>query len=165
MQVAEALGKCCEAPPRPSPSGPRHVFPQLWGALALTSQLNPLQRSQSELPHPSLHPLPRDNPSPVTVPFGAIQAWNPCPDAGQSSELPVGSAEVSAAAAWKFNFSTSPILPPSLPDRCCSRAYLGGVNLLCADLWMQGKYLPWLFRILWGSTQIPFVLQSPSPDF
>ena len=135
-------GGCCDAPPGPSPSGPRHVSPSCGECWLLTSQRSPLQGSQSELPHPSLRPLPRDNPYPVTVPFGAIQAWNPYPDSGQSSKLPGGSAEVSAAAAWKLNFSTSPILPPSLPDRCCSRASLGGVNVLCADLCVQGKYLP-----------------------
>lgn len=136
MQVAEALGKVGAVMHLPDPplQDPGMCSPSRGECWLLTSQLNPLQGSQSELPHPSLRPLPRENPYSVTVPFGAIQAWNPCPDSGQSSELPVGSAEASAAAAWKLNFSTSPILPPSLPDKCCSRAYLGGVNLLCADL-------------------------------
>ena len=114
MQVAEALGKVGavmhlpDAPLQdPGMCSPSH------GECWLLTSLNPLQGSQSELPHPSLRPLPRENPYPVTVPFGAIQAWNPCPDSGQYSELPVGSAEASAAAAWKLNFSISPILAVS----------------------------------------------------
>lgn len=47
------------------------------------------------------------------------------------SSLPLGWVEASVAIALQFHFSFCPILPPSLPHKCCSRDHCPPRSFAC----------------------------------